>query len=99
MGMPFMNPGMSPMPQFPPNFIPPSFSAAGAMAGTPMDQIPRIGFDFAKRRGSKDESGDKARTKQPDVAPPRPPSSMMLDPRRYACFISKDLFSQDKVTS
>ncbi|KAG9063976.1 hypothetical protein KI688_004090 [Linnemannia hyalina] len=81
MGMPFMNPGMSPMPQFPPNFIPPSFSAAGAMAGTPMDQIPRIGFDFTKRRGSKEESGDKARTKQPDVAPPRPPTSMMLDPR------------------
>lgn len=81
MGMPFMNPGMSPMPQFPPSFIPPSFSAAGAMAGTPMDQIPRIGFDFAKRRGSKEESGDKTRTKQPDVAPPRPPASMMLDPR------------------
>ncbi|KAF9100388.1 hypothetical protein BGX29_006639 [Mortierella sp. GBA35] len=81
MGMPFMNPSMSPMPQFPPNFIPPSFTATAAMAGTPMDQIPRIGFDFAKRRGSKEEGGDKSRSRQPDVAPPRPPPSMALDPR------------------
>ncbi|KAF9586404.1 hypothetical protein BGW38_005521, partial [Lunasporangiospora selenospora] len=57
MGMPpFMNPAASVgMPPFPPSMIPPSFSATGAVAGTPMDQIPRIGFDIAKRRGSKDE--------------------------------------------
>ncbi|KAF9184964.1 hypothetical protein BGZ50_003372 [Haplosporangium sp. Z 11] len=81
MSMPFMNPGMPPMSQFPPGFIPPTFSATGAMAGTPLDQIPRIGFDFAKRRGSKDEGGDKARFNKSEVAPPRPPASMMLDPR------------------
>ena len=74
MGMPFM-------PAFPPNFMPPSFSATGAMTGTPMDQIPRIGFDIVKRRGSKDEGGDKSKAIRPDLVSSRPPS-MMLDPRR-----------------
>lgn len=82
MGMPFMNPGMGPMGQFPPSFMPPSFSASAGMSGTPMDQIPRIGFDI-KRRGSKEENGDKNRGQKPDLAPPRPPASLMLDPRRY----------------
>ncbi|KAG0344204.1 hypothetical protein BG004_004639 [Podila humilis] len=87
--IPFMNPGMSPMPQFPAGFIPPSFSASAAMAGTPLDKIPRIGFDFAKRRTSKDETGaDKARiggsngaTKQESTPPPARSSPLMLDPR------------------
>ncbi|KAI8603483.1 hypothetical protein EDD21DRAFT_30538 [Dissophora ornata] len=76
MGMPFM-------PTFPPNFMPPSFPATGAMTGTPMDQIPRIGFDIAKRRGSKDEGADKSKASRPDLVPSRPPS-MMLDPRRMS---------------
>ncbi|KAF9936968.1 hypothetical protein BGZ75_009924 [Mortierella antarctica] len=80
MGMPFINPGMGPMGQFPPSFMPPSFSASAGMTGTPMDQIPRIGFDI-KRRGSKEENGDKSRGQKPDLAPPRPPASLMLDPR------------------
>ncbi|KAF9897921.1 hypothetical protein BX616_004759, partial [Lobosporangium transversale] len=80
MGMPFMNPGVSPMPGFPPGFMPPSFATAGAMAGSPMDQIPRIGFDLPKRGGSKDDAGDKSKLRGPDLIPARPPS-MMLDPR------------------
>ncbi|KAG0197789.1 hypothetical protein BGX28_008710 [Mortierella sp. GBA30] len=79
MGIPFMNPGMG-MGQFPPGFMPPTFSATAGLSGTPLDQIPRIGFDI-KRRGSKEENGDKSRSSKADVAPPRPPSSMMLDPR------------------
>jgi len=75
MGMPFMA-------TFPPGFMPPSFGAAGAMAGTPMDQIPRIGFDLAKRRGSGSEGTDKSKATKTDVVPTRPPT-MMLDPRRY----------------
>ncbi|KAF9199123.1 hypothetical protein BGZ49_010803 [Haplosporangium sp. Z 27] len=78
MSMPFMNPGVSPMPGFPPGFMPPSFPNAGAMAGVSMDQIPRIGFDLPKRRNSKDE--DKSKFSKPDLVPTRPPS-MMLDPR------------------
>ncbi|KAF9362181.1 hypothetical protein BGX34_006659 [Mortierella sp. NVP85] len=73
MGMPFMA-------TFPPGFMPPSFGAAGAMAGTPMDQIPRIGFDLAKRRGSGSEGTDKTKATRTDVVPTRPPN-MMLDPR------------------
>ncbi|KAI7830482.1 hypothetical protein BC939DRAFT_283434 [Gamsiella multidivaricata] len=76
MGIPFM-------PAFPPGFMPPSFPATGALSGTPMDQIPRIGFDLGKRRGSgsKDEGVDKSKSsKGPDLIPTRPPS-MMLDPR------------------
>ncbi|KAF9410813.1 hypothetical protein BGZ94_001523 [Podila epigama] len=81
--IPFMNPGMSPMPQFPAGFIPPSFNASAAMAGTPLDKIPRIGFDFAKRRGSKEETGgvDKPKTGSKDSAVPSRSSPLMLDPR------------------
>ncbi|KAG0234655.1 hypothetical protein BGX31_004478 [Mortierella sp. GBA43] len=75
MGMPFMT-------GFPPGFMPPSFPSAGAMTGTPMDQIPRIGFDIGKRRGSGSEGGDKSKLTRPDVVP-RPPA-MMLDPRRMS---------------
>ncbi|KAF8943223.1 hypothetical protein BGZ52_011847 [Haplosporangium bisporale] len=83
--IPFMNPGMSPMPQFPAGFIPPSFNASAAMAGTPLDKIPRIGFDFAKRRGSKEETNDKPKQSGNGVSkqatPPPARSSPMLDPR------------------
>ncbi|KAG0328940.1 hypothetical protein BGZ99_004014 [Dissophora globulifera] len=88
-GMPFM-------PAFPPSFMPPSFAAAGAMTGTPMDQIPRIGFDIAKRRGSKDEGGDKPKFGRTDMVPARPPSMMldprsrMLDPRKVKSYVDLD---------
>ncbi|KAG0327614.1 hypothetical protein BG000_000879 [Podila horticola] len=100
--IPFMNPGMSPMPQFPAGFIPPSFNASAAMAGTPLDKIPRIGFDFAKRRGSKEETGDKPKqsggngvSKQDSTPPPRSspmldPRSRMTDPRKVKSYVDLD---------
>ncbi|GJJ69783.1 hypothetical protein EMPS_02131 [Entomortierella parvispora] len=71
---PFMNPGAPPM--FTPGFIPPSFQTTGAMPGTPLDQIPRIGFG----RGPKDENGPRI-TKPPSFTQPPPPPGMALDPR------------------
>ncbi|KAI1312646.1 hypothetical protein EDD11_002883 [Mortierella claussenii] len=84
MSMPFMNAGVSPMPGFPPSFMPPSFAAGGGMAGgTSMDQIPRIGFDLPKRgsNNSSNDIGDKPKFNKSDMIVPVRPPSMMLDPR------------------
>ncbi|KAF9932684.1 hypothetical protein BGZ65_004375, partial [Modicella reniformis] len=89
----------SPMPMpfmagFPPGFMPPSFPVTGPMTTTPMDQIPRIGFDLGKRRGSND-GGDKPKPNRPDVVPARPPMmvdprSRMSDPRKVKSYVDLD---------
>ncbi|KAF9165648.1 Kanadaptin [Actinomortierella ambigua] len=96
MPMPFMGPtGVSPM--FPHGFVPPSFSATAALAGTPMDQIPRIGFDIPKRVSKDDDSkrgkggGDGA----PSGGSSRgglqlDPRSRMTDPRQVKSYVDLD---------
>ncbi|KAF9973758.1 hypothetical protein BGZ73_002976 [Actinomortierella ambigua] len=96
MPMPFMGPaGVTPM--FPHGFVPPSFSATAALAGTPMDQIPRIGFDIPKRTMKDDDSkrGKGAGDAGPSGGSSRPglqldPRSRMTDPRQVKSYVDLD---------
>ncbi|KAG0225652.1 hypothetical protein BGW41_004599 [Actinomortierella wolfii] len=89
MPMPFMGPGVSPM--FPHGFVPPSFSATAALAGTPIDQIPRIGFDIPKRGGKDDDASKRGKGDGSSRSGLQlDPRSRMTDPRQVKSYVDLD---------
>lgn len=102
--------GMSSMPMIPPNpglFVPPlpllppvfPFPIAAAVAGTPLDQIPRLGFDMPENpfRGTRRPSqilrrlnGEPKGETTAHSPPPPPPEGAAVDPRSVRSYEDLD---------
>lgn len=88
-------PGLSMVPGLPPVF---PFQIAAAVAGTPHDQIPRLGFenlpDFTNRRRRESiprrGSTDARSAEISNDRPPQPPEGTVLDPRSVRSYEDLD---------